>query len=119
MRRRRTPNLSPAQPLAAADDPLFRSSSPYSAITQKKREVAGTFGKYWATNVMQQGLWRTTLEPKGPDPISLVSTEVTQRGGYPPPSGRFERDHLVPLALGGDTTPANPWPQLNQRGRWR
>jgi len=30
---------------------------------------------------------------------------------YPPPSGRYELDHLVPLELGGDNTPSNLWPE--------
>lgn len=31
---------------------------------------------------------------------------------YPPPSGAYELDHLIPLELGGDNTAANLWPQV-------
>ena len=30
---------------------------------------------------------------------------------YPPPRGEFEADHLIPLELGGDNSPANLWPE--------
>ena len=30
---------------------------------------------------------------------------------YPPPTGAYELDHLIPLELGGDNTPANLWPE--------
>jgi hypothetical protein len=30
---------------------------------------------------------------------------------YPPAPGAFEVDHLIPLALGGDNTEANLWPE--------
>ena len=100
------PNLLPAQPLAAADTLLFRHPKLSSRKIRRLRLrnfpaadlgfgtgalllIEGvlhygsrwTFGKHWATTVMHQGLWLTTLEPKGPEPISLVPTEVTQRGG--------------------------------------
>ena len=100
------PNLLPMQPLAVADTLLFRHPKLTSRKIRQLRLrdfpaadlgfgtgalllVEGvlhygsrwTFGKYWATTVMHQGLWLTTLGPKGPEPISLVSTEVTQRGG--------------------------------------
>ena len=31
---------------------------------------------------------------------------------FPPPLGRYELDHLIPLELGGDNTAANLWPQI-------
>jgi hypothetical protein len=35
---------------------------------------------------------------------------------YPPPSGSYELDHLVPLELGGDNEVSNLWPQPYHRG---
>ena len=31
--------------------------------------------------------------------------------GYPPPTGAYELDHLIPLELGGDNKPTNLWPE--------
>ncbi len=33
------------------------------------------------------------------------------RIAYPPPSGAYELDHLIPLELGGDNSSANLWPE--------
>ncbi len=103
-------------PTATSEAPVPLTTSPAAAppvMIAGEPNHALTPGHAFATATTAQVCvsgYSATVRNVTDDTRKAVFTSYAL--AYPPPSGAYELDHLIPLELGGDNTAANLWPQV-------
>jgi hypothetical protein len=96
--------VAPLTSSPAAPPPVIAAGEPNHALTPGNAFATATTAQICVSG------YSATVRNVTDDTRKAVFTSYAI--AYPPPSGAYELDHLIPLELGGDNTAANLWPQV-------
>ncbi|MCW2598460.1 MAG: endonuclease [Frankiales bacterium] len=92
-------------------EPTYTTTSQDQAATRPDPALSpgGVFATATTTVICRSGYSRTVRNV-----TTATRRQVFTSYGiaYPPPAGKYELDHLIPLELGGNNTAANLWPEI-------
>ena len=88
---------------------MLAVACPRTAVAQARPDARLTPGGVWEHDTAVV-CHRTTAAARAPVTRAMKRRVLRAYGDWPPRQ-RYELDHLVPLELGGASTPRNLWPE--------